>query len=412
MLGWGLPERPADIHMVPWSKLAFWFCRSSGGQVPPPRRVCVRARLLRLAAWTVVVLFTVGGSTAAFVTAGWSIGGWIRWATSEPRDPRTAAVLALLGTISLYYAWQAMRLLRYLVTPVLEDQRAETACRAIGPQEAEPLYQLCRSLARQLNRPCPDEIRLSVEPQCFVVEQRRFGIHTRRRLVLVLGIPQLLVFDVNELKALLAHEFSHLGQDTTTTVFLYRFSEALHRDLVLPLWLKLRMLDPLWWLGWTVLWLLRRIYRPLQHSQEFLADWASASVVGAELAGRTLLKEWWVATQFQFRLAEWGEMPQGWAQWRAFLAEFASQWQEPGAPALEYLRRRLSEEEAGTVEDSHPSISARLEFIARGFPRTSEAPERDGPGFPARELVPLVSQIAGDSVSTTPSWRQNKAAGT
>lgn len=363
----------------------------------PPWGIRLRAWTLRLAAWTAVVVFTVGGSMAAFVTAGWSIGGWIRWASAEQHNSQAAVVLALLGTVSLYYAWQAVRLLRYLVTPVLEDQPAESSCRSLSPQEAEPLYQLCRNLAEQLHKPCPDEIRLSVEPQCFVVEQRRFGIYTRRRLVLVLGIPQLLVFDVGELKALLAHEFSHLGQDTTTTVFLYRFSEALHRDLVLPLWLKVRMLDPLWWIGWGVLWVLRRVYRPLQHTQEYLADWASATVVGAELASRTLLKEWWVATQFQLRLAERGEMPQGWAQWRAFLAEFAAQWEEPGPLALEYLRRRLSEEEAGVVEDSHPTVSARLEFLARLFPHASSESAPVRAAIPARLLVPLLGEITGNS---------------
>ncbi len=370
---------------------------AASGSRRPPWRLRLRTQLLRICAWAVVMSFVLGGSTVAFVMTGWSIGGWVRWGTTQPRSPYSAGALALLGLVSLYYAWQAVRLLRYLVTPVLEQQPVEATCRAVAPAEAEPLYELSQALAERLNKPCPDEIRLSVEPQCFVVEQRRFGIHTRRRLVLVLGIPQLLVFDVGELKALLAHEFSHLGQDTTTTVFLYRFCEALHRDLVLPFWLKVRMLDPLWWLGWVVLWLVRQVYRPLQHGQEFLADWSSAAVAGPAVASRTLLKEWWVATQFQLRLAEAGRLPQSWEQWREFLAEFARQWQEPGPRALDYLQHRLHEVEGDVADDSHPTVSARLEFLAREFPEPDSPRPGPGPAVPARVLVPWLSRLVADS---------------
>ncbi len=335
----------------------------------------------------------MGGALVAFMLAGWSAAGWILWSGAEASHWTAALVPGVLALVATYYGWQAVRLLRHLVTPALEEHPVEERCRVLEPSDAPALYRLVNLLAQRIGRPCPDEIRLSPEPECFVVEQRRFGLYTRRRLVLVLGVPHLRVLRLGELQALVAHELAHLPHDTTTTVFLFRFSEALHRDLALPLWWKLRVLDPLWWCGQVALWLLRQCYGPLRHAQEFLADWTSASLVGAKVAAQTLLKEWCVSTQFQLLLTQETELPQSWTQWNRLLERFVRQWEEPGPGALEYLEHRLRQEEPRDLaEESHPPVSVRLEFLRRHPCQQPDPAVQLSLSLPAWGLLPVGEQ--------------------
>ncbi len=264
--------------------------------------------------------------------------------------------------------WCLWQTIRGLVTPLWETHDHDGDI-LLEVGDYGLLYQVVADVALRVEAPIPDEIRVTHMPECYVTECRVFSIAPARKLVLVLGMPQLTVFTLDELQVTLAHEFAHFRRgDTRTGVFAQRFLNALRWT-----WHELGR-RPCWWLN--PLWLYARLYAilfmvvssPIRRAQELHADDLSARVFGGELAAQTLLKEWLIAHQFDAAVATYrtqvanddpcADVPNVF-QW------FGDAWRELSPAGQEYLMRRLAEVEAPTFWDSHPSTSSRIGVMRR-----------------------------------------------
>jgi Zn-dependent protease with chaperone function len=280
---------------------------------------------------------------------------------------------------SVWCLWQGIR---GLVTPLWETHEHQCDI-LLDEKQYSLLYQAVADVALRIEAPIPDEIRVTHMPDCYVTEHRVFSIVPARKLVLVLGMPQLTVFTLDELQVTLAHELAHFRRgDTRTGVFAQRFLNALR-------WTVGELgRHRYWWLN--PLWLYARLYAllfmvasaPMRRAQELHADDLSARAFGGELAAQTLLKEWLIAHQFDAAVATYhtqivcegpGSEPPNVFQW------FGDAWRELSPAGQEYLVRRLAEVESPTFWDSHPSTSARIGVMRRypQLPSTSSVRASD-----------------------------------
>ena len=261
---------------------------------------------------------------------------------------------------------------------------------ALSPEQYSQLYARVESVANRINAPCPDEIRITPEPQCHAVELRRFTILPDRRLVLVLGMPHLCVLYGRELDVILAHELSHVrAGDTRMSVFIFRFLESLETGVESTHGSRWRWFNVLYLLSLIYRTAMRRLTAPLVRRQETLADVASAIAFGGELAAGTLLKEWQLTHQFHAAVASYGSSGEA-EGWTGLFRDFRKSWQEFSEEGRNYLLRRLEEEERPSFWDSHPATGQRIALM-REFPNIEiegdlqEHAHQLFPDFPALE---------------------------
>jgi Zn-dependent protease with chaperone function len=295
---------------------------------------------------------------------------------------------------------------RYDDVPEVESGLALTADRH------PDLYAIVRRVSERVGTSPPDEIRVVSDPECYAVELRRFGLSTRRRLVVVLGFPNLAVLCVSELKVILAHELAHIALgDTRLEVFTVRFLGVLRAKIEGVRWRWLRWLDPLSWFYAGSYWLLLRLFAPLRRFQELRADRMSAALYGGELAAHTLLKDWLVVHEFYATLAAWApSQPDAAAEPHDAAAEphdaaaephdaaaephenvfgqFLQRWKEYSQPGQDYLERRLQEEERPSYWDTHPTVQDRVS-VMRPYPPPQPPDPR-----PVRQTLPDFDQLA------------------
>ncbi|MFC4145007.1 M48 family metallopeptidase [Micromonospora mangrovi] len=88
----------------------------------------------------------------------------------------------------------------------------------LTPERAPELWRIVRDLATQVDTRAPDEIRLVGEADVTVTDDARlFGLIPGRRTVTV-GLPLLLAYTVDQLRAVLAHESGHFSRRHGATV--------------------------------------------------------------------------------------------------------------------------------------------------------------------------------------------------
>lgn len=264
------------------------------------------------------------------------------------------------------------------------DSQDEAALYGITlkPARYPEFYAHVQAVARLVNSPVPNEIRVTPSPACHCLELRRFSILADRKLVLVLGMPHLCVLRQHELDVILAHELSHVrAGDTRLGVFVFRFLASLKRGLELMRegrWPWFNLAYPLSRLYQV---LVRPLAAPLVRRQEMLADATSARAFGGDVAALTLLKEWQLGFQFDAAVGSYGA--EGDADgWTSLFRSFRESWRDFSEEGRAYLLRRLEEEEQSSFWDSHPTTSARIAQM-RHFPDA----ERIRPEL-ARELFP------------------------
>ena len=293
-------------------------------------------------------------------------GPWVSGSSSMIRGVTLLAIATVMITLALQL-WQG---LRGLVTRMHEGSGDAGSGVVLARNQCPDLYRTVAEVGVGINAPLPAEIRVTDRAECYVCEERKFGVHTHRRLVLVLGLPHLAVLSVAELKAILAHELAHFRSgDTTFGIFIYRFLESLRVTQQKREHRWWSWVDPIYWLSKSTFHLFLVMVTPIRQYQELRADCTSASYCGGELAARTLLKEWLLSHQFDVAAAEFRQRQQDnapCAEPNAF-RYFTARWLEFSVAGCDYLERRLSEEEQPGYLDSHPTTQARL-AIMRRFP--------------------------------------------
>lgn len=309
----------------------------------------------------------------------------------DPNLPAPLAVgLAIAGLVLLAglgrHLWQVVvGLLTSRYDQVPEIERGA----ALDRQEHPALYGIVDEVAVAVGIAPPDEIRVIFQPECYAAELRRFGVSTRRRLVVVLGLPHLAVLTAVELKVILAHEFAHIALgDTRLEVFAVRFLGVLRTklDFLGERWW--RWIDPLFYFYLGSYYLMLRIWAPMRRFQELRADRMSAFLYGGEPAARTLLKDWLVAHQFYATVAEVTGLGGAPGSGARVFARFADRWQDFSQSSHDYLERRLGEEERASSWDTHPTVRDRVAAM-RAYPTQEPIDSRS-----VRELVPEFPRLA------------------
>lgn len=291
-----------------------------------------------------------------------------------------------VGRDTVWCLWQGVR---GLVTPLWETHEHRCDMLLDGSQY-RLLYQVVADVALRVEAPIPDEIRVTHMPECYVTEQRVFSFAPARKLVLVLGMPQLTVFTLDELRVTLAHELAHFRRgDTRTGVFAQRFLNALRWTWHVLGRRRCWWLNPLWVYARLYALLFMVVSAPIRRTQELHADELSARVFGGALAARTLLKEWLIAHQFDAAVATYrlqvaqddtcADVPNVF-QW------FGTVWRELSPAGQQYLLRRLAEVETPSFWDSHPSTCCRIEVMRR-YPQV--------PSFSGTRVADLIPDFEG-----------------
>ncbi len=291
------------------------------------------------------------------------------WVSASASTIRVVALLAI-ATVMIALALQLWRGILGLVTRMHDGSDDVGSGVVLARNQCPDLYRTVAEVGTGIGAPLPAEIRVTDRAECYVCEERKFGVRTQRRLILVLGLPHLAVLSVAELKAILAHELAHFRSgDTTFGVFIYRFLESLRVAQQTRQHRWRSWADPVYWISKATFHLFLVMVTPIRQYQELRADCTSASYCGGELAARTLLKEWLLSHQFDAAAAEFHQRQQDnapCAEPNAF-HYFTARWREFSVAGCDYLERRLSEEERPGYLDSHPTTQARLAMMRR-FP--------------------------------------------
>lgn len=302
-----------------------------------------------------------------------------------------AGFLAVGVVLLVHLGRHLWRVVAGLVTAIHDDTPETLAGLPLALEDYPDLYALVAEVGERTCAPLPDEIRVTYQAECYVTEQRRFSLFTKRQLVLVLGMPHLAVLTDVELRVVVAHELAHFQRgDTTLGVFIYRFLSSLRAaaDELRSRWW--RFIDPLYWLSLAWFHMLLVLQGPMQRSQELRADRVSAAAYGGTLASRTLLKEWLLSRQFEVAVGAYDPQeargPRG--EPLNVFRWFVGRWREFSIAAHDYLEQRLAEEEQPSLFDSHPPTRSRTQAM-RAYPDQSLPRARPAwallPGFAALE---------------------------
>ncbi len=157
---------------------------------------------------------------------------------------------------------------------------------AINLQKNPKLAAMIRSVARKLKEPIPKEIYFTGECNAFVAERGGLmGFGSRR--VMGIGLPLMQLLSVNELNAILAHEFGHFSnRDTVLGSWVYTTHDLIFRTLD-----NLEQASSL--LQYPFIFyakLFLRVSHGISRHQEFVADKCAVEVFGREVVSSALKK--------------------------------------------------------------------------------------------------------------------------
>ncbi|HEX8119738.1 MAG TPA: M48 family metallopeptidase [Solirubrobacteraceae bacterium] len=255
---------------------------------------------------------------------------------------------------------------------------------APGPRlsaEQQPeLFAAVEGVAKEVGHPMPEEVYLAPDVNAAVTEVG--PLLWRKRRVLILGLPLLELLTVEQLRAVIAHEFGHyVGGDTRVGRWTYRTRRAIVRTVESLRWDE----DDDGWFerlvrapfeGYAKLFL--RITAAISRKQEFAADALAVKVAGrdahvgalrAVAAGAPAFDHYW-GTEVIPALTKGVRPPLG-EGFRRYLSVEAID------RAVEHELNTALEEDQHDPYDSHPTLRQRLEAVgAKADEHVEEPGER------------------------------------
>ncbi|HKV98932.1 MAG TPA: M48 family metallopeptidase [Vicinamibacterales bacterium] len=283
-----------------------------------------------------------------------------------------------------------------------------------GPQlheAAQPrLFSMIREVAGRTAEAMPAEVFLVPDVNAYVAQRGGFGGFGGQR-IMGLGLPLLTVLTVDELKAVLAHEFGHYrGGDVSLGPLVYRTRAAIGRTLQETAGSFIAA--PFRAYGRVFL----RVSSSVSRHQEFVADRVAADAVGAAPLGSGLRKVHRAAFAFQWYMGsevvpiiQAGHFPPIAAGFSQFLT----------APATRTMLETLEPPAAADDYDSHPPLVDRLDAIgvkgevessgAYAVTLLNEVDELEFTLFQLDRRDPPLKRIAWASVTadvSVPMWRK------
>ncbi len=250
------------------------------------------------------------------------------------------------------------------------------------------LFEILASIATAAGQPMPEEVYLCPDVNAWVSERggiMGFG----SRPVMGLGLPLLQLLTLDELRAVLAHEFGHYcSADTKLGPWTYKTRATIGRTLGSLGDSVLR--KPFEWYGKLFLLLTNKVSR----NQEFVADRLAAALAGSQHVTTSLIKVHGAAPAFKAYI-DTEVVPILNAGFRPPIADgFAGfmQVKNVGEQIGKIVEREMRGENASPYE-SHPPLNERLDAV-RDLPLGAES----GRG-PAIELLRDVSNLERDLVA-------------
>jgi len=231
---------------------------------------------------------------------------------------------------------------------------------SLGPiltqADAPRLFEILERLSRKMGSRFPSEIRLSHLPTCGVIEHAVNSYY--RRPILVLGLPCLHVWSIDELKAVLAHELAHLRhQDAVFVREILGVVQSLRRrldsseDEGSSLRRSLARFSASW---------IESLARPASRWMEFRADHFSAETCGPEALSTAIEKMAIVQPIFREIINLNGITPAG-----NVYQLFARAWKGLHGPKYEQLRKRFIDDSDWDYSDLHPPVHQRITRLKR-----------------------------------------------
>ncbi len=249
----------------------------------------------------------------------------------------------------------------------------------LNPAGQARLFAELQGVASAVGEAMPAEVYISPEMNAGVLVRRR-------RRVMVLGLPLMQVLTVNEMRAVLAHEFGHYhGGDTRLGPWIYRTREAIERIVQNASRQSAVLQLPFLWYGRMFM----RITQAVSRRQELTADALAARTFGAAsmIGGLRALARGSVAWSAYWRtevvpLLEAGFQPPIADGFQRFLNE--PQVKEGAEKAAQEL---LSQARSDPY-DSHPPDTERIAALG-SMPSGPDDPA----GPPAATLVNSIEAI-------------------
>jgi Zn-dependent protease with chaperone function len=249
----------------------------------------------------------------------------------------------------------------------------------LNPAGQPRLFAELRAVADAVGEVMPAEVYIAPEMNAGVLQRGR-------RRVMVLGLPLMQVLTVNEMRAVLAHEFGHYhGGDTRLGPWIYRTREAIERAIRNASHSSALLQLPFLWYGR----LFMRVTQAVSRQQELTADALAARTFGARamIDGLRALARGSIAWVAYWRtevvpLLESGYQPPIAEGFHSFLD--ASTVKQDVEKALEAVLAHTRPD----PYDSHPPDTERIAALAR-------MPEgrADGGGPPASSLLDGIDGI-------------------
>ena len=250
----------------------------------------------------------------------------------------------------------------------------------LNPAGQPRLFTELQSVAKAVGEAMPAEV--------YVTPDMNAGVLQRgRRRVMVLGLPLMQVLTVNEMRAVLAHEFGHYhGGDTRLGPWIYRTREAIERAIRNASRSSGLLQLPFLWYGR----LFMRVTQAVSRQQELAADALAARTFGSRsmIGGLRALARGSVAWSVYWLnevvpLVEAGYQPPIAEGFQRFLNEPEIR-QKVEAAAEQHLA-----ESSPDPYDSHPPDNQRIAALAA----MPEGSSDDGVSAPASSLVDNVQGI-------------------
>ena len=256
-------------------------------------------RQRRLAVW--LTLRAAFGQTvlAGLIFAVLAFGLWFAFAgNGEQFALRIVAALALVFVAGQLLSW-------------LWQPPSEIAGVTLSREESPGLFDELDRLCRHYRLSAVDRVMIGSDINATVVQLPELGLWGRLQTTLVVGLPLLHSLSPEQLRAILAHELSHLALQrrplaawaAQLRAWWHRVLMAMEEDETVVGWLATRMLA---WHAYD--YLLDSV--ELAHLEEYEADGAAAEIVGAECLGEALIEvamkerylreEYWDAVMSQF----------------------------------------------------------------------------------------------------------------
>ncbi len=242
----------------------------------------------------------------------------------------------------------------------------------LGPvlarRDAPGIFNLVAEISRLVGTRTPSEVRLAYLPCCAVVAFRKHA-------TLVIGLPLLEVLSIGELRAVLAHELTHLARgdavrSSRAERFVFGLTQAIEsteRKGGFP--------SPLWFWSRLCRSMAARLHSPIALGQEVRADRSAAAIAGGDATARSLIRVALVQPIFR-ELVNYHENTIGDPGANIYTL-FRSVWRTLPEVLGESMKDRLLSDPNATSDAAHPPLATRLRIVGDFPDRTDWVGDRN-----------------------------------